>query len=135
VGAVLVAGEDRAEDPGDDGILERDLCPGRRSQLSAWWIRLGITPELIEPAHSEQNGRHERMHKTLKREATRLPQPRSARGSGASPRSPTSYTERPREALDQQPPRPCTHRRSVLIRAAGRQLEWTTPTAEVETKT
>lgn len=38
-----------------------------------WWIRLGIYPELIEPAHPEQNGRHERMHRTLKAEATRPP--------------------------------------------------------------
>jgi hypothetical protein len=35
------------------------------------WIRLGIYPELIEPTHPEQNGRHERMHRTLKAEATR----------------------------------------------------------------
>jgi transposase InsO family protein len=34
--------------------------------LSYWWIRLGIWPERIEPGHPEQNGRHERMHKTLK---------------------------------------------------------------------
>ena len=46
---------------------------GRLSELSVWWIRLGIYPELIEPAHPEQNGRHERMHKTLKAETTRPP--------------------------------------------------------------
>lgn len=39
---------------------------GRLTRLSVWWIRLGIYPELIEPAHPEQNGRHERMHRTLK---------------------------------------------------------------------
>jgi putative transposase len=43
---------------------------GRLSCLSAWWIRLGIIPELIEPGCPEQNGRHERMHKTLKYETT-----------------------------------------------------------------
>jgi putative transposase len=46
---------------------------GRLSRLSIWWIRLGIFPELIEPASPEQNSRHERMHKTLKAETTRPP--------------------------------------------------------------
>jgi transposase InsO family protein len=35
------------------------------SQLSAWWVRLGIWPERIAPGHPEQNGRHERLHRTL----------------------------------------------------------------------
>lgn len=43
---------------------------GRLSQLSVWWIRLGIFPELIEPGSPQQNGRHERMHKTLKQDTT-----------------------------------------------------------------
>ena len=42
----------------------------RLSRLSVWWIRLGIFPELIQPAKPQQNGRHERMHRTLKQEAT-----------------------------------------------------------------
>ena len=41
------------------------------SKLSVWWLRLGITLERIKPAHPEQNGRHERMHLTLKKEATK----------------------------------------------------------------
>jgi putative transposase len=41
---------------------------GGLSMLSVWWIQLGITPERIEPGHPEQNGRHERMHRTLKQE-------------------------------------------------------------------
>lgn len=40
------------------------------SQLSVWWLRLGIELERIKPGHPEQNGRHERMHLTLKKEAT-----------------------------------------------------------------
>jgi len=40
------------------------------SKLSVWWLRLGIRIERIQPAHPEQNGRHERMHLTLKKEAT-----------------------------------------------------------------
>jgi putative transposase len=46
---------------------------GRLSRLSVWWIRLGIIPELIEPASPYQNGAHERMHRTLKAETTRPP--------------------------------------------------------------
>jgi transposase InsO family protein len=41
------------------------------SRLSVWWLRLGIAIERIRPGHPQQNGRHERMHLTLKREATR----------------------------------------------------------------
>ena len=40
------------------------------SRLSVWWLRLGIHIERIKPGHPEQNGRHERMHLTLKKEAT-----------------------------------------------------------------
>jgi transposase InsO family protein len=41
------------------------------SKLSVWWLRLGIGIERIRPGHPQQNGRHERMHLTLKKEATR----------------------------------------------------------------
>ncbi|MEC5292357.1 IS481 family transposase [Aurantimonas sp. C2-6-R+9] len=43
------------------------------SRLSVWWLRLGIAIERIRPGHPQQNGRHERMHLTLKKEATRPP--------------------------------------------------------------
>ncbi|MBY5699034.1 integrase core domain-containing protein [Rhizobium leguminosarum] len=43
------------------------------SKLSVWWLRLGIGIERIKPGHPQQNGRHERMHLTLKKEATRPP--------------------------------------------------------------
>ena len=43
------------------------------SRLSVWWLRLGIAIERIKPGHPQQNGRHERMHLTLKKEATRPP--------------------------------------------------------------
>jgi len=41
------------------------------SKLSVWWLRLGLSIERIKPGHPQQNGRHERMHLTLKQEATR----------------------------------------------------------------
>ena len=43
------------------------------SRLSVWWLRLGIGLERIKPGNPQQNGRHERMHLTLKKEATRPP--------------------------------------------------------------
>src|SRR5574342_1066129 len=43
------------------------------SKLAVWWLRLGIQIERIKPGHPQQNGRHERMHLTLKQEATRPP--------------------------------------------------------------
>lgn len=62
-----------------DAILTDNGAPfashgiGRLSKLSVWWIRLGITPTLIEPGKPQQNGRHERMHRTLKAETARPP--------------------------------------------------------------
>src|SRR5262249_9141432 len=43
----------------------------RLSKLSVWWRRLGIRLERMQPGHPQQNGRHERMHLTLKKEATK----------------------------------------------------------------
>jgi putative transposase len=43
----------------------------RLSTLAVWWLRLGIQIERIQPGHPQQNGRHERMHRTLKAEATK----------------------------------------------------------------
>ena len=43
------------------------------SRLSVWWLRLGIFIERIKPGNPQQNGRHERMHLTLKKEATKPP--------------------------------------------------------------
>lgn len=75
------------------------------SRLSVWWLRLGIELERIEPGHPEQNGRHERMHWTLKQEATRPPSPnlfhQQARFDGFR----HEYNlERPHEALNMRPP-------------------------------
>ncbi|CAN5889838.1 integrase core domain-containing protein [soil metagenome] len=57
----------------DNGVPFATQALGRLSALAVWWIRLGILPDLIEPASPHQNGRHERMHLTLKRECTRPP--------------------------------------------------------------
>jgi putative transposase len=55
----------------DNGVPFATVSLARLSSLSAWWIRLGILPELIEPGKPQQNGRHERMHRRLKAETTR----------------------------------------------------------------
>ena len=52
---------------------------GRVSDLMVWWVHLGIVPDRIQPGCPSQNGRHERMHKTLKRH-TALP-PAATRGA------------------------------------------------------
>ena len=57
----------------DNGVPFATNTLARLSQLSAWWVRLGVMPELIEPGKPQQNGRHERMHRTLKAETTRPP--------------------------------------------------------------
>lgn len=49
----------------DNGAPFASVGLGGLSRLSAWWVRLGIWPERIAPGHPEQNGRHERLHRTL----------------------------------------------------------------------
>jgi len=55
----------------DNGPPFASLAVGGLSALSLWWIRLGIRPERIRPGRPDQNGRHERMHRTLKAAAMR----------------------------------------------------------------
>lgn len=89
----------------DNGVPFATNTLARLSALSAWWVRLGVLPELIEPGKPQQNGRHERLHKTLKAEATK-----PAAGSlAAQQRKFNRFREefnheRPHEALDQQTP-------------------------------
>jgi putative transposase len=82
------------------------LC--RLSTLAVWWIRLGIRPERIEPGHPQQNGKHERLHKTLKAEATRPPGSTLREQQDRFDRFRREYNaERPHEALSQTPPAGC----------------------------
>jgi len=57
----------------DNGAPFASSAVGGLSRLAVWWIKLGITPERIEAGHPEQNGRHERMHRTLKQEVATRP--------------------------------------------------------------
>ena len=92
----------------DNGVPFATQSLARLSMLSAWWVRLGILPELIEPGKPQQNGRHERMHRTLKAETTRPP----AANLPAQQRCFNWFIEefnyeRPHEALDQNEPASC----------------------------
>jgi transposase InsO family protein len=78
---------------------------GRLSKLSVWWISLGIRPERIEPGEPQQNGTHERMHKTLKADATRPPSSSLTEQQLRFDRFRREYNdERPHESLDQETP-------------------------------
>ena len=75
------------------------------SALSAWWVRLGIRPERIAPGHPEQNGRHERMHRTLKGDGLQTPRASLAAQQRAFEQFRVEYNqERPHEALGQRTP-------------------------------
>jgi putative transposase len=89
----------------DNGQPFASCALGRLSQLSVWWVRLGIRPELIEPACPQQNGRHERMHKDLKAETTRpLAGSLRAQQRRFDTFRHTFNQVRPHEALDQRRP-------------------------------
>ena len=108
------------------------------SKLSVWWLRLGIAIERIKPGHPQQNGRHERMHLTLKKEATRPPGMNSLQQQARFDDFLQEFnTERPHEALAMKPPaevykpspRPYLglpelsyplHDRDVVVTACGR---------------
>jgi putative transposase len=92
----------------DNGVPFATNTLARLSQLSAWWVRLGILPAFIELGKPQQNGRHERMHRILKAETTRPP--------GATLRAQQQKFnhfreefnhERPHEALDMRTPAAC----------------------------
>ena len=98
----------------DNGPPFASVGLGGLSSLSVWWVKLGIIPERIEPGHPEQNGRLERLHRTLKAETASPPQATRQRQQRAFQSFLTCYNqERPHEALDQQPParryRPSVH--------------------------
>jgi transposase InsO family protein len=89
----------------DNGPPFSTLAPGGLSRLSVWWIRLGIRPERIMPGRPEQNGRHERMHRTLKAETAKPPRSSFSAQQRAFDRFLTEYNhERPHEALGQEVP-------------------------------
>lgn len=94
----------------DNGVPFASCAGGRLSTLSVWWIRLGIYPELIQPAHPEQNGRHERFHRTLKAATAIPPAATLAAQQQRFVRFREEYnTVRPHEALHQRRPAALYH--------------------------
>jgi putative transposase len=89
----------------DNGPPFASKAPGGLTTLSVWWIKLGIVPERIEPGEPQQNGRHERMHRTLKKEATQPACATMAEQQRVFDRFRHEYNDlRPHEALEQKPP-------------------------------
>jgi putative transposase len=89
----------------DNGTPFAPMALGCLSRLSVWWIKLGILPDLIEPASPQQDGRHERMHRDLKADATIPP----AGNRSAQQRHFNAFRGdfneiRPHEAINQRPP-------------------------------
>jgi len=89
----------------DNGVPFASTSVGGLSRLSKWWIRLGIIPERIKPGKPQQNGQHERMHRTLKAAAIVPPAKNAQLQQQAFDVFQDYYNhERPHESLDQQPP-------------------------------
>lgn len=78
---------------------------GGLSTLSVWWVRLGLNLERIEPGQPQQNGRHERMHRTLKAATAQPPRANLRQQQKAFDAFRREYNEeRPHEALGQRVP-------------------------------
>ena len=89
----------------DNGPPFASTGVGGLSRLSVWWLRLGIGLERIEPGKPQQNGRHERMHRTLKQETARPPERTLRAQQRAFDRFRLEYNqERPHEALEMATP-------------------------------
>jgi transposase InsO family protein len=89
----------------DNGPPFATIAKAGLSRLAIWWIKLGIRPERIAPGKPQQNGRHERMHRTLKAETTKPPARTLSEQQLVFDRFRREYNEeRPHEALGQRPP-------------------------------
>lgn len=89
----------------DNGGPFSSLAPGGLCELAVWLVQLGVTPERIRPRSPQENGSHERMHRTLKAEATRPPQKDLVTQQRAFDEFRAGFNrDRPHEALGQRPP-------------------------------
>jgi transposase InsO family protein len=89
----------------DNGAPFASRAPGGLSWLSAWWLSLGIEHERIEPGKPQQNGRHERMHLTLKQQTARPAEANMDDQQRRFDEFVTFFNElRPHEALEQSVP-------------------------------
>jgi transposase InsO family protein len=89
----------------DNGSPFGSRGPGGLTKLSAWWMRLGVAPHFIHPASPQENGRHERMHRTLKAQTSAPPAKNASEQQTRFDVFRRHYNEeRPHEALGQRPP-------------------------------
>jgi transposase InsO family protein len=89
----------------DNGVPFANTGLHGLTQLSVWWLRLGIQHQRIRPASPQENGAHERMHRTLKAETTRPPERTRAAQHRRFQRFRQLYNdERPHSALGGAPP-------------------------------
>jgi transposase InsO family protein len=89
----------------DNGAPFASRAVAGLSRLSLWWMKLGIRPERIAAGHPEQNGRHERMHRTLKQETASPPAATARAQQRAFQSFRREYNEvRPHEALGMHTP-------------------------------
>ena len=89
----------------DNGPPFGSAGAGGLTRLSAWWLKLGIEPRFIRPGAPQDNGRHERMHRTLKAQTSRPPAATAAAQQARFDAFRRHYNhERPHEALGQRPP-------------------------------
>ncbi len=85
------------------------------SGLSVWWIKLGIQPERITPGKPQQNGRHERMHRTLKQTTARPP--------AATLRSQQKAFDGFREEYNWERPHAALAMKSIRVDGASRSIQ------------
>jgi transposase InsO family protein len=105
----------------DNGSPFGSRGAGGLTRLSAWWTKLGIAPHFIHPASPQENGRHERMHRTLKAQTSAPPAATARQQQVRFDLFREHYNnERPHEALGQRPPA-AAYTRSP--RAMPRRLE------------
>jgi putative transposase len=113
----------------DNGTPFASVALGGLSRLSVWFIKLGIVPERIDSGEPQQNGRHERMHRTLKEEAVAPPRDNTGQQQRAFDRFKDDFNnERPHEALGQRTP-------ASLYKPSFRGYPVKIPSAEYDTGT
>ncbi len=127
----------------DNGVPFATVGLGGLSELSVWLIRLGIRPERIRPAHPQDNGAHERMHRTLKQETARPPRANMNAQQRRFDAFRNDYNEvRPHESLNMQTPtdvyrpseRPFPRRLPDIEYPAGSTLRFVTDNGTIKFK-
>jgi transposase InsO family protein len=125
----------------DNGTPFGSTGAGGLSVLSVWWLKLGIEPRYIPPASPQDNGRHERMHRTLKAQTSKPPADTAAEQQRRFDAFRHHFNEqRPHEALEQMPPAKAWHPPSRVLPGrledpwydANHQVRRVRPTGEIK---